>query len=201
VLYVRPVLYPRRVVRTLVSVPKTPDPKPDAPADAPPQQPQLEVSGQVSYPHPESAYPTMADSNNGPSIVATPYPTYISPGGDDDGDDAFKAALISHSGASVERNQDAQFAAAGQQRLLKGQADLEREVVQAKFDNERGDRANERERARQFAELKSELAALRAEQNAKEVASLRAELAESKASARSAATDAMLVAIAKKLGM
>ena len=137
----------------------------------------------------------MADS---PTIVTTPYPSIVT--GGEDGDDAFRAALISHSGASVERNQDAQFAAAGQQRLLGQLATNRKETIEAKFDAERGDRQNERERARQFAELKAELAAMRAEANAKEVVALRAEVAEVRANARGEAMSSLLTRLVTKLG-
>ncbi len=139
----------------------------------------------------------MADSN--PTVFSS-YPGILSTGSGHDSDDAHRAALVSHSAASVERNQDSHFAAAGQQRLLQDVADNRRETVQAKFDAERGDRASERESARQFAELKAELAVLRAEATAREVVSLRAELAEARASSRGAAADAVLARIAAKLG-
>ncbi len=52
-----------------------------------------------------------------------------------------------------------------------------------------------------FAELKAELAVIRAEGLNRDVAQLRAELVESKASARDSATAAVLAAIAKKIGL
>jgi hypothetical protein len=145
----------------------------------------------------ESSASTMADSNS-PSIVATPYPTYISPGGDDD-DDSFRAALVSHSAASVERNQDSQFAAARSQAVHRDVQDGKRETVQTKYDLAVQGKDAEIRNSDRFAEVSKELAVLRAEMNAREVAQLRVDLAESKAEGRQAQTDAMLKAILAKL--
>lgn len=149
----------------------------------------------LNAPDLESDHTTMADS---PSIVTSPYPSIVSGGNDDD---SYRAALVSHASASVERNQDSHFNAAGQQRLLQDVAANRSETLQAKFDTERSDRATEREQARQFAEIKAELAAMRAESTAKELASLRAELSEAKASARADANEAVLARISTKLGL
>lgn len=144
---------------------------------------------------PEPQKGPMADS---PTIVSTPYPTYI-PGGDSDSDDAYRAQLISHANASVERNQDSQFAALRSQ-VVQGEVNTVRaKVHEAQFETERGDRQAEREAARQFAELKAELAVLRAESSAREVATLRSELGESRASARQDAMTGLLAQILAKL--
>jgi hypothetical protein len=137
----------------------------------------------------------MAD--NSPSIVATPYPTYISPGGDDD--DSFRAQLVSHSAASVERNQDAQFASASRQALHRDIESGKRETTQAKYDLAVQAKDGEIRAAERFAEVKSELAALNAKLDAGTIAQLRADLAEGKADSRQAKTDSLLAAILAKL--
>lgn len=141
----------------------------------------------------------MADSSNGPSIVATPYPTYISPGGDDGDDDSFRAALVSHSAASVERNQDSQFAAARSQSVHRDVVDGKRETAQAKYDLTVQAKDAEVRNADRFAEVKAELAAIREKMDAGTVAQLRADLAKNEADSRSAKTDALLAAILAKL--
>lgn len=167
---------------------------------------------EAAYPaelSPELARPYLTEGEPAPSVESvnimadngtffSPYPGTFSQG--NDGDDAHKAVLVSHSAASVERNQDSQFAAAGQQRLLSEVAYNRESALEAKFDAERGDRQQERESARQFAELKAELAVLRAEAGAREVVALRAELAEARSAARSDSTAAMLAQILSKIG-
>lgn len=103
----------------------------------------------------------MSDS---PTVVATPYPTYMQGGNNDD--DSFRAALTAHGQASIERNQDAQFGAVRSQLV-------HRDVLGAQFENERSARAAERESARHYADIKAELAAIRSEGLAREVAQLR----------------------------
>lgn len=132
----------------------------------------------------------MADSSS-PAIVATPYPTYISPGGDDH-DEVFKAALITQGDASTQRNQDSQFAAMRDQLL-------QRDVVDGKFSAVVAAKDAEVRTADRFAEVGKELAALRAEAQARDIAQLRAELAESKADGRQAKTESLLAAILAKL--
>lgn len=134
----------------------------------------------------------MSDQN----ITATPYPFYAT--GNDE-DDSFKAALTSHAGASIERNQDSQFAAARSQLVHRDVQDGKRETVQAKFDSVVAQKDAEIRAVERFAELKAELAVIRAEGLNRDVAQLRAELVESKASARDSATAAVLAAIAKKI--
>lgn len=101
----------------------------------------------------------MAD--NGQNIVATPYPFYAT--GADDSDDSFKAALISHGNASVERNQDSQFAALRTQQVHRDVEAGKRETAQAKFDVVSAQKDSEIRSVERFAEIKAELAALRAE--------------------------------------
>lgn len=141
----------------------------------------------------------MADSNSAPSIVATPYPTYISPGGDGDGDDSFRAALIVQGDASTQRNQDSQFAALRSEHLTRDVADGKRETVQAKYDSLVQQKDFEVRNADRFASLEKELAAMRAEATAREVASLRVELAESRADGRQASIEATLAKILAKV--
>lgn len=142
----------------------------------------------------------MADSNNSPSIVATPYPTYISPGGDGNDDDSFQAALIVQGDASTQRNQDSQFAALRSELQTRDVADGKRETVQVKYDLAVQGKDAEIRNADRFGEVSKELAALRAEMQAREIAQLRVELSESKADGRQAKTDAMLAKILTKLG-
>jgi hypothetical protein len=136
----------------------------------------------------------MSDQN----ITATPYPFYAT--GDND-DDSFRAALTSHASASVERNQDSQFAAARSQAVHRDVESSKRETVQAKYDVTVNQKDAEIRSVERFAEIKAELAAMRAENLQRDVAQLRADLAEGKAAARAAASDAVLQAIAKKIGL
>lgn len=136
----------------------------------------------------------MSDQN----ITATPYPFYAT-GGDDDS--VQHAVLTSHAGASIERNQDSQFAALSRQNLQGRVSDGRRESVETKFEVVVAQKDAEIRAAERFAELKAELAAMRAEGLQRDVASLRAEMVESKAAARAAAADAVLAAIAKKIGL
>jgi len=138
----------------------------------------------------------MADSSN-PSIVATPYPTYISPGGDDD--DSYRAALTLQGDASTQRNQDAGFASLRDQLLNRDVQDGKRETAQAKYDLAVQGKDAEVRQADRFAEVSKEIAALRAEASAREVAQLRVELAESRADGRQAKTESLLAAILAKL--
>ena len=141
----------------------------------------------------------MADSN--PTVVATPYPTYMTGGGEDD---SFRAALTSHAGASVERNQDAQFSAGRDRAITENVFATSKDnaviTLENRFEVERSARVSDRHRDRQFAELKAELASMRAEAAQRDLAALRADLAETKASARASASDAILARIAAKLG-
>ncbi|HEY3434460.1 MAG TPA: hypothetical protein VGK41_02295, partial [Solirubrobacterales bacterium] len=136
----------------------------------------------------------MADGQN---ISATPYPFYAT--GNDDGDDAFKAQLISHANASVERNQDAQFASMSRQALQHCVDSSAKETVQAKYDLAVLTKDAEVRNVERFAELKSELATIRAEGIARDNAALARELSDVKASARDSQTAQLLAAILAKL--
>jgi hypothetical protein len=135
----------------------------------------------------------MADN---PTVVATPYPTYMSGGNDDD---SFRAALISHSGASVERNQDAGFDSLRQQLTNRDVKDASRETAQAKYDLAVQTKDAEIRASDRFNEISKELAALRAETQANTIAQLRVELSESRADGRQQKTESLLSAILAKL--
>ncbi len=130
----------------------------------------------------------MAD--NSPSIVATPYPTYISPSGDDD--DSYRAALTSHASASVERNQDSQFAAARSQAIHRDVVD---KSAEAKFEAVVAQKDAEIRASDRFAEVKAELAALRAEGLQRDVRGLERQLDQKNQDE----TKSMLAAILAKL--
>jgi hypothetical protein len=136
----------------------------------------------------------MADGQN---ITATPYPFYAT--GSDDGDDAFKATLISHGNASVERNQDSQFAAQRSQLVHRDVEASKRETVQAKYDLAVQQKDSEIRAAERFAEVKAELAALREKMDGNTVAQLRADIADGKADARAQKQESLLAAILAKL--
>jgi hypothetical protein len=136
----------------------------------------------------------MADGQN---ISATPYPFYAT--GNDDGDDAFKATLISHQGASIERNQDSQFAAQRSQLVHRDVEASKRETVQAKYDLAVQQKDSEIRAAERFAEVKAELAALREKMDGNTVAQLRADIADGKADARAQKQESLLAAILAKL--
>jgi hypothetical protein len=136
--------------------------------------------------------------------VATPYPTYISPGGDDDGDsraDVYAAALISQGDASTQRNQDSQFAALRSEFVHRDVQDSRRDTLQAKFDLAVGAKDAEVRAVERFAELKAELASIRAEGVARDAAALARELADTKAAARDDKTAQLLTAILAKLSV
>ncbi len=94
----------------------------------------------------------MAESQN---ITATPYPFYATGGNDDD---SYRAQLVSHAGASIERNQDAQFAS-----LHRDVESSKRETVEAKFELAVQVKDAEVRAAERHGDIKAELAALRAE--------------------------------------
>lgn len=102
----------------------------------------------------------MTDQN----ITATPYPFYAT-GGNDNGE-AFKAALTSHVGASVERNQDAQFSAGRDLAVTRDVVAQAKDVAVAVLENRV-------EMTRLHGDLKAELAAVRAEALQRDLASLR----------------------------
>lgn len=155
-----------------------------------------------SYDVPATDPFSMADSNGGPSIVATPYPTYISPGGDDDGDaraDVYAAALITQGDASTQRNQDSQFSALRSEFVHRDVQSGKRETVQAKYDLAVQGKDAEVRNADRFGEVKAELAALREKMDGQTIAQLRVDLAKGEADARQAKTESLLAAILAKL--
>lgn len=155
-------------------------------------------SDAYSYDVPVTDPSSMADSNGGPSIVATPYPTYISPGGDGD-DDSFRAALIVQGDASTQRNQDSQFAALRSELVTRDVADGKRETAQAKYDLAVQAKDAEVRNADRFAEVSKELAALNAKIDGNVIAQLRVDLAKTEADGRQAKTESLLAAILAKL--
>lgn len=139
----------------------------------------------------------MADNNG---TFYSPYPG-IYAGGDSDGDEAFKAQLVSHASASVERNQDSQFAAA-RSLALQSEVGYNREVaLQAKFDAVIAQKDAEIRQSERLAGIEKELAVLRAEGLSRDVVSLRAELAESRAGSRNDALAAVLSQILAKVSV
>jgi hypothetical protein len=111
----------------------------------------------------------MADSN--PVVAATPYPFYAT--GQDSGDDSFQAALVSHSGASVERNQDAQFGALRTQHVHRDVEAGKRETVQAKFDLVVAQKDAEIRNADRFASIEKQLAGMKADALQRDIGQLR----------------------------
>lgn len=112
-------------------------------------------------------------SDNSPIVAATPYPFYST--GGQDNTSADRAVLISHTGASVERNQDAGLSALRSQLVHRDVEQGKRETVQAKFDLALAQKDFEIRAADRHSELKAELAALRAEGLTREIAGLRAD--------------------------
>ena len=131
----------------------------------------------------------MADNSS--NFAASPYPVYNLGGVDDDS--VQHAILTSHAGASVERNQDAQFAAGRSRALTADVFGTSKDDAVITLENrvelERRAAVSDRHRDRQFAELKAELAGMRAEAMQRELVALRAEK-----------TDGILLRIAAKLG-
>jgi hypothetical protein len=137
----------------------------------------------------------MAD--NGQNVVATPYPFYAT--GGNDSDEVFKAALITQGDASTQRNQDSQFAALRDQQLNRDVVDNQRAVENAKFELATAQKDSEIRSVDRFAEIKSELAALREKMDGNAIAQLRVDLAETKAEGRAAKQESLLAAILAKL--
>lgn len=109
----------------------------------------------------------MSDSN--PNTFFSPYPGTLSQSGGTN-DDSFRAALLSHSAGSIERNQDAQFSS-GRDQLVN------RDVLDNRFHAERSARDSDLRHALQFAELKAELHAMRAQGLQSTIDELRADQA------------------------
>lgn len=137
----------------------------------------------------------MAD--NSPSIVATPYPTYISPSGDDD--DSFRAALTSHAAASVERNQDAQFSASRDQAVHRDVVAFAKDAVnsstETKYELATQLKDAEIRNVDRFSELKDLIRG----QAERDLAEARAELRAERASSANADIAKTLAAILAKL--
>ncbi len=132
--------------------------------------------------------PTMADSN----FAATPYPTY-NLGGDDDS--IQHAVLTAHAGASVERNQDAQFAALSRQNLQGRVSDGRRESVETKYEAVVAQKDFEIRQSERFSELKDLIRA----QSERDLAEARAELRAERAAGENKAIQTTLAAILAKL--
>lgn len=134
-------------------------------------------------------------SENGTFFSA--YPGIMSQGGNDD--DSFRAALTSHAGASVERNQDSQFAALRSQ-LVQSEVGYNREAtLQAKYDSVVAQKDAEIRQSERFAGIEKELAVIRAEALSRDVSALSRELADVKAGRSSDALSATLAAILAKV--
>lgn len=141
----------------------------------------------------------MADSNS--NFAATPYPMY-NVGGNDAA--ATGDLLTAHAGASIERNQDAQFSAGRDRALTENVLATSKDNAIVGLENrvavEARAAVSDRHRDRQFSDLRAELVAMRAEAHARDVVSLRAELADAKAAARNDQLTGILNRLAVKLG-
>ena len=130
----------------------------------------------------------MADNNS--NFAASPYPVYNFGGGDDDS--VQQAVLTSHTGASVERNQDAQFASLSRQGLHRdivgGTKDSQLSSAELKFELATQVKDSEIRSADRFSELKDLIHA----QAARDLADVKADL-------RAARQEAMLQQILTKL--
>ncbi len=135
----------------------------------------------------------MADNQN---ISATPYPFYATGGNDDD---SFRAALTSHVGASVERNQDAGFASLRSQATHRDVVALNKDGVVAtadvKFELANQVKDSEIRAVARFSELKDLIHA----QAARDLAEAKADLREQRVSAQNDKIAATLAAILTKL--
>lgn len=128
------------------------------------------------------------------NFAATPYPVYDTGRGDDDS--VQTALLVSHAGAAVERNQDAGFNAMGRQManrdILKSARDSDVAQLIATKDSEI-------RRTEQFAQLRAELAQIRAEGVARDNAALAREVSDVKAAAGQDKLLSVLTAILQKV--
>ncbi len=136
----------------------------------------------------------MADGN--PSTFFSAYPGIMNSTGSGDDDSVQHALLTSHANASVERNQDSQFAAARSQAVHRDVVgvgkDARAESLQTKYDlavqvKDSEIRAAER------------LAAIEAKLDQMQIGQLSRDLAESRADSRTGATNALLAQILSKL--
>lgn len=148
----------------------------------------------------ESSDTIMADNNA--NFAASPYPVY-NLGGNGDDDSLQQAVLTSHVGASVERNQDAQFVANRDfilsRDVVGGAKDAEIRALEVKADLLAEIKDHERRSVERDNAVQRELALIRAEHAAQGTAVMSRELARVEADARQAKTDAVLAAILAKL--
>lgn len=130
---------------------------------------------------------------NDANFAATPYPTY-NLGGDNEA--VQSGLLVSHSAASVERNQDAQFDAGRTQfvhRDVVGVAkDSQLTTLETKFDLAVHAKDAERRHSRDLAEIKAMI-------QGQQIAVLTKDLSEAKADARNGLLEAALNKILAKL--
>lgn len=110
----------------------------------------------------------MSDSN----FAATPYPTY-NLGGDDDS--VQQAVLTSHTGASVERNQDAGFASVRAQFVHRDVVGGAKDGIAESLRVQLAVKDAEIRGLERHSEIKAELAAMRAEGLSRELNALRAD--------------------------
>lgn len=127
--------------------------------------------------------------------VSSNYPGYFSQNGGDD--DAYKATLISHAGASVERNQDAGFAHLGRQQVnrdvLKTSRDTDVAVLTSRYELAGQIKDFEIRSLDRHSDVRAELSALRSEQQAARIEQLRAEAGDSKFAALLKAVEKLAV--------
>jgi hypothetical protein len=137
----------------------------------------------------------MADNNG--NFAASPYPVYNFGGGDDDS--VQHAILTSHGNASVERNQDSQFAALRSQHLnrdvISVGKDARAESLQTKYDLAVQSKDSEIRQSERLAEISAKLDSLRAEQLGRDLADAKNAAFE----ARTAASNSQLVNMLEKI--
>lgn len=108
--------------------------------------------------------------------VSSNYPGYFA---QDTSDDSHQATLISHVGASVERNQDAQFGSLSRQHLHRDVVatgkDAQLEALRNRYELATQIKDFEIRSLERNGEVKAELATLRSEQQAARIEQLRAE--------------------------
>lgn len=147
---------------------------------------------------PDMVVPLMSDS---PTIAATPYPFYST--GSPVEDNSFRAALTSHSAASIERNTDSQFAAGRDLQLVRdvaaGTKDAEIRALEVKADLLAEIKDHERRSVERDNAVQKELSAIRAEHLAQGTAAMARELVRAEADARQGKLEAALAAILAKL--
>lgn len=132
---------------------------------------------------------------NDTNFAASPYPVYNMGNGDDDS--VQQSLLVSHSAASIERNQDSNFGAGRQQfthrDVLASGKDGQVTTLVTKHDLTVHLKDSERRQAERLARIEAKL-------DNQQIMTLSAQLAESKADARNATLEQALTAILKKIG-